>query len=174
MPPRKAFIRQRRPAIPFCRVLAQNRVRLWQRSRRPLGIAHDALVLGGDAKKPVPLFGLDRVRRKIRQEPAGGVAPAYQGHGWYWIHPARGNGANYGLEYLSFIFLTVTSANPTLAIRAMIQQATAKRSVKMLNVFRKIRPMIKQKTIKSACRKTSGEWKIAALLGFNRIWRHKA
>ena len=25
---------------------------------------------------------------------------------------------------------------------------------------------------KSACRKTSGEWKIAALLGFNRIWRH--
>ena len=24
----------------------------------------------------------------------------------------------------------------------------------------------------SACRKTSGEWKIAALLGFNRIWRH--
>ena len=23
-----------------------------------------------------------------------------------------------------------------------------------------------------ACRKTSGEWKIAALLGFNRIWRH--
>ncbi len=26
---------------------------------------------------------------------------------------------------------------------------------------------------RSACRKTSGEWKIAALLGFNRIWRHK-
>ena len=26
--------------------------------------------------------------------------------------------------------------------------------------------------IYSACRKTSGEWKIAALLGFNRIWRH--
>ena len=25
---------------------------------------------------------------------------------------------------------------------------------------------------RSACRKTSGEWKIAALLGFNRIWRH--
>ena len=25
----------------------------------------------------------------------------------------------------------------------------------------------------SACRKTSGEWKIAALLGFHRIWRHK-
>ena len=25
----------------------------------------------------------------------------------------------------------------------------------------------------AACRKTSGEWKIAALLGFHRIWRHK-
>ena len=31
---------------------------------------------------------------------------------------------------------------------------------------------VSAKTPPAACRKTSGEWKIAALLGFNRIWRH--
>ena len=27
--------------------------------------------------------------------------------------------------------------------------------------------------LRSFCRETSGEWKIAALFGFHRIWRHK-
>ena len=50
-------------------------------------------------------------------------------------------------------------------------QQAARRKRRFMGEKRQRR--IRKGILLSACRETSGEWKIAAILGFHRIWRHK-